>query len=461
MKPDPHAEIQTTPYVIGRRDFMGRTGAVALAAAGVGALGFPASRADAATPRRGGRVKIAMDSTRPDETLDPMRSNSRQSHVRQFALYNPLVRISKDLKPTPELAVSWDSSRDATQWVIRLRKGVTFHNGKTMTSADVVHSLRRHTGPKTESQARPYMASVSEIRADDPYTVRVILSAPNVDFPMYLGLQYMMIVPDGFEGPQFENAVGTGPFKLKEFKPGIRGVFARNENYWKEGLPYVDEVELFAISNISSRTNALLAGEVDIIGVVDPKTVDLLQRAPNIEIVSAKSNANILLASMIDRGPGENPDFRLAIKFALDRERILKNIYKGYGQIGNDHPIEPSSPFYCSDIPAHGYDPERARFHIRKAGLENQEIQLYAAETPGPGRSNLLCCSSKRPRPLASTSRSSRCHPIPSGAIRGSSSRSSCPAGLPRRLRTYRSRTRSRRATGGTKRTGPTTDFKA
>jgi peptide/nickel transport system substrate-binding protein len=162
-------------------------------------------------------------------------------------------------------------------------------------------------------------------------------------------------------------------------------VFVRNVNYWKEGLPYVDEVELFAIPNISSRTNALIAAEIDIMGVVDPKTVALLQKVPGIDIVSAKSNAHVVISGMCDQGPTADADVRLALKFAADRQRAQQNIYKGYSQIGNDHPIAPGEPFYCSDIPPRPYDPERARFHIKKAGLENQEIALYTAETPGPG----------------------------------------------------------------------------
>jgi peptide/nickel transport system substrate-binding protein len=386
MKDEKRSIVETLHRSVSRRDFMAQSGAVALGAAGIGLLSVPSPQAIAAArARRGGRAKVCMDTSRPDEFLDPMRSNSRQAHVRQYVLYNPLVRISAERKPTPELATSWTSTADARQWVLKLRKGVTFHNGKTMTSTDVVYSLRRHTGPTTESQAKPYMASVAEVRAEDESTVRVILSAPNADFPLSLGLPPMMIVPDGFERADLEKGIGTGPFKLKEFKPGVRGVFVRNENYWKEGLPYVDEIELFAIPNISSRTNALLAGEIDIMGVVDPKTVSLLQKAADIDIVSAKSNAHTVISGMVDQGPTADANVRLALKYAADRQRAQQSIYKGYSQIGNDHPIAPGDAFYCNDIPARIYDPERARFYIRKAGLENQEIALYTAETPGPG----------------------------------------------------------------------------
>jgi len=378
--------LDMIPRGMSRRDFMMQSGAMALGAASMGLLTVPSLPAIAATqPRRGGRAMVCMDTARPDEYLDPMRSNTRQAHVRQFVLYNALVRISPELKPTPELATSWTSTPDARQWVFKLRKGVTFHNGKTLTSADVVYSLRRHTGPKSESQGASFMAAVTEVRAEDESTVRVTLSGPNAEFPLILGLYMMMIVPDGFGAADLEKGIGTGPFKLKEFKPGIRGVFVRNENYWKAGLPYVDEIELFAIPNISSRTNALLAGEIDIMGVVDPKTVALLEKAPDIDIVSAKSNAHTVISGMVDRGPTADPNVRLALKYAADRQRAQQSIFKGHSQIGNDHPIAPFDSYYCSDIPAHVYDPERARFYIRKAGLENQEIALYTAETPGPG----------------------------------------------------------------------------
>src|SRR6185369_5388586 len=157
----------------------------------------------------------------------------------------------------------------------------------------------------------------------------------NVEFPLVLGVYMMMIVPEGFERAELEMGIGTGPFKLKEFKPGVRGVFVRNSNYWKEGLPYLDEVELFAISNISSRTNALLAGEIDIMGVVDPKTVALLEKAPDIDIVSAKSNAHTVISGMIDQGATADANVRLALKYAVDRQRAQQSIFKSYSQIGN------------------------------------------------------------------------------------------------------------------------------
>jgi peptide/nickel transport system substrate-binding protein len=369
---------------LSRRQFVSRFGALTL-----GAMGLVDARAAGTAagmrPRRGGRARVCMDTSRPDEYLDPMRSNTRQAHVRQFILYNPLVAISSDFKPLPELAESWSSTPDARQWMFTLRKGVTFHNGKGLTSADVVYSLRRHIGPRSESQAKALMKAVTDVQANDASTVRVTLSEPNVEFPLILGIYSTMIVPDGFDKAELEKGIGTGPFKLKEFKPGIRGVFVRNENYWKEGLPYVDEVELFAISNISARTSALLAGEIDVMGVLDPKTVALLEKAPGIDIVAAKSNAHTVLSGMIDQGATGDPNVRLALKFAADRNRAQQNIYKGHSQIGNDHPIPPNDPYYCHDLPLRSYDPERARFHIKKAGMENQEIPLYTAETPGPG----------------------------------------------------------------------------
>jgi peptide/nickel transport system substrate-binding protein len=169
---------------LSRRQFISWSSALTLGAMGL--VDVPA--ADAAAdmqPRRGGRARVCMDTSRPDEYLDPMRSNTRQAHVRQFILYNSLVTISSDFKPVPELAASWSSTPDARQWMFTLRKGVTFHNGKALTSADVVYSLRRHIGPKSESQAKALMKAVTDVQAEDTSTVRVTLSEPMWSFPLF------------------------------------------------------------------------------------------------------------------------------------------------------------------------------------------------------------------------------------------------------------------------------------
>ena len=370
---------------ISRREFVGRLSAVGVTAAVAGSVLGTAEKARAATPKKGGSARIAMANITQGENLDPLASNSNTAHMRAMTGWNPLVKLSPKFEPMPELATSWESTPDAKQWIFKIRQGVQFHNGKTMTAKDVAHSLRRHTGQKTESQAKALFKSVAEVKVDDASTVRVVLSSPNADFPIYLGLQNVGMVPEELQAAAAGKGVGTGAFRLKEFKPGISSTWVRNENYWKEGLPYLDEVEIFPIIDRTARTNAIISGEIDVMSNADPRTVDLLRRTPGVEVASTKAGAHTLISCQTELSPADNGELRLALKYAMDREKTLRNVYKGLGQLGNDHNVHPGDPFYCKELAQRTYDPDKARFHIKKAGLENTEIPLFTSETPGPG----------------------------------------------------------------------------
>src|SRR5262249_12146075 len=145
-------------------------------------------------------------------------------------------------------------------WNFKLRSDVVFHNGKTMDSDDVVYSLNLHR-PPNQSVATYLFSSVRDIKTDSKLNIRIEMNQVNPDMPIYLGYLDPIIVPNGFN--DFQNLIGTGPFKLKSFQPGVRMLTERNKNYFKSGLPYLDEVETLAIPNAQARLNALLAGDVE------------------------------------------------------------------------------------------------------------------------------------------------------------------------------------------------------
>lgn len=370
---------------ISRREFMGRVSAAGVTAAVATSVLGAAETARAATPKKGGSARFAMNGIQTGENLDPLASGSATAHMRAMTGWNPLVKIAADFSPQPELATSWESTPDAKQWVFKIRQGVEFHNGKTMTAKDVAHSLRRHTGQKTESQAKALFKSVTEVVAEDASTVRVTLSSANVDFPIYLGLQNIGVVPEELGAGSGGAGIGTGPFSVKEFKPGISSTWVRNENYWKDGFPFLDEVEIFPIVDVSARTNAILSGDIDVMSNADPKTVELLRRTPGVEIIATKAGPHTHISCQTELSPADNAELRLALKYALDREKTLRSVYKGLGQIGNDFNVHPQDPFYCKDLAQRTYDPDKAKFHIKKAGLENTEIPIFTSEQPGPG----------------------------------------------------------------------------
>ncbi|MGA8261353.1 MAG: ABC transporter substrate-binding protein [Arenicellales bacterium] len=353
---------------------------IGISVAGTIVAGTPV--VEAATPRHGGHVRAAGGTQGPDDTLDPAKFKSSIDYCRGEQFYNGLTRINGKLEAEGELAESWEPDPSAQEWTFRLRKGVEFHNGKSLEAADVIYSIRRILDGSVASGARVLVKQIKEIKADDKNTVRFKLADPNADFPIVLGLHNLKILPDGWT--DFSTAMGTGPFTVKEFKPGVRSVGVRFTNYWDDDKPYLDEIEWFAISDPVARINALLAGDVQLLGGVDAEAAPMVERAPGVRLVTTPSGQFVEMVMMCDRPPGENDDFRTAIKYLMQREDVVKRLFHGHARIGNDTPIAPSDPFYCDDIPIRPFDPDKARFHLKKAGMEGANVQVFSA--PGAGR---------------------------------------------------------------------------
>src|SRR5262249_48886301 len=151
--------------------------------------------------------------------------------------------------------------------------GVEFHNGKTLTAADVVASINHHRGKDSRSSARSYITSVDDVVADTPDTVTFRLNTPNADLPFILSDMRLPIMPTDASGQPDLSGIGTGPYKLESFEPGVRVSTKRNANYWKSGRAHFDAVEIIAINDTTARTSALRSGSVDMMNKCDPKTV--------------------------------------------------------------------------------------------------------------------------------------------------------------------------------------------
>ncbi len=366
---------------ISRRRFMGT-----LAAAGASATvidGLLAKRAHAQTPKTGGRLVVGIEAAQAQDTLDPLAYYSTANFLMAFSLNENLVTRDANLQPAPWLATSWEANEDASSWVFNLRQGVTFHDGAPMEAEDVIYSMQRHYREGSEAPSKSYMSQIKDIEKLDTHQVRFNLQAPNADFPMVLSDTRVHVTKRDLE--DFTGTPpGTGPFKVVEFTPGSRYVFAANENYWGEG-PYVDELEFIGIPDNTARINALIAGDINVLLQLDQKATRLIENSGVGYVVDAPSGAFINLALMLDRAPTSDPDFRMAMKYAIDRPGIVDNIFKGLGTIGNDHPIAPIDPYYNANIPQREYDPDKANFHIKKAGLENTPIDFYGSDVAGTG----------------------------------------------------------------------------
>ena len=176
----------------------------------------------------------------------------------------------------------------------------------------------------------------------------------------------------------YESLIPGGGFILNEYQVGIYMLAERNPNFWGES--YLDAIELHTNVDATARMNAMMAGEYDIGTSVDRKLIELVDRAPGVEVVASASGQHTNLSIMCDRDPTSNNDLRLALKYSIPREQVIQNAFKGYGMIGNDHQVPPTDPFYCDDIPQRAFDPDKARHHLKKSGMEGASIILYTSE---------------------------------------------------------------------------------
>jgi len=254
---------------------------------------------------------------------------------------------------------------------------VSFHDGKPLTPADVVFSILRHKDPATASKAKVLADQIESVKASGTHEVTITLNAPNADLPVILGTFHFLIVKAGTT--DFNAGIGTGPFKVKEFRPGVRSIAVRNEAYWKPGRPYLDEIELVGIGDDGARVNALLSGDLDLAGSINPRAVKRVREAPGFAVFVTQSGQYTNLIMRRDKGPGANPDFVLAMKHLFDRERMRKSVALGYATLGNDQPIDPTHRFYFDGLPQRSLDLDKARFHLRRAGLRSNRLPLVVS----------------------------------------------------------------------------------
>ena len=359
-----------------RRDMLAMLMAGGMHATLAGGVAAMATTAHAQTPRKGGRITVATNASGVNDTLDPAKQSNQTDYCRGFMFYNGLTVLDGSLTPRPQLAEEF-TTQDAKTWVFKLRKDVTFHDGKPLTPADVVFSIMRHKDAATASRAKVLADQIESVTASGPNEVTFRLSSPNADLPVILGTYHFHIVKAGTT--DFNAGIGTGPYKVKEFKPGVRSIAVRNENYWKPNRPYLDEIELVGITDESARVNALLAGQLDLVQAVSPRSIDRVTATGKHAVYETKSVSYTNLIMRRDSSPGSNPDFVLAMKYLFNREQLLKSIQLGRGVVANDQPIATSNRFYLKGLPQRPYDPEKAKWHLQKANLGSAAIPVVAS----------------------------------------------------------------------------------
>ncbi len=294
-----------------------------------------------------------------------------------------LVGMNEDSMLAPELAESWEAQPGAKLWKFNLRKGVEFHNGQNMTAEDVIFSINHHRKEDSKSILKSLTKQIVDIKADGKHAVIFTLEAGNADFPYALSDQHASIFPAGTS--DFSKGVGTGPYILQEWDPGVRALTKRNPNYFKTDCAYFDEVEVLAINDVNARTSALRGGQVDIINRCDRKTFKRLEKVKGIQSIIQNGMRHYTFCMRTDMAPFNDNNVRMAMKYAIDRENIVNTVLKGYGEVGNDHPISKLNKYYNKSLPQRKYDPEKARFYLKKAGMDTFSPTIHPANVAFEG----------------------------------------------------------------------------
>lgn len=329
-------------------------------------------------PRKGGRLRVGMIGGGNTETLNFNLANGEIDTARGFNLFEGLTDFDADGKTYNRLAEEMTPNADATVWTVKLRDDVLFHDGKKLSADDVLFSLRYMLDPKNKAQGGGALGDLDgkNMRKRDALTLELPLNRPNAFLPDVLGDRTVKIFADGSD---FENPNGTGPFKFESWKRGERSLFVRHDDY-RDGLPYLDELELISINDPNSRVSALQSGQIDALSQLDLTLVDAVSADPKVALLEKTGGNHSALYVQCDADPFTDNDIRQALRYAIDRQQIVDNALRGKGRIGNDLPCW-FDQYYANDIPQREYDPEKAKALLAKAGAEGLKVTLHTSDT--------------------------------------------------------------------------------
>ncbi|MEM8853794.1 MAG: ABC transporter substrate-binding protein, partial [Pseudomonadota bacterium] len=382
---------------LNRREFLQSAAAAGVSTAFATSLWPTIAKAQAG--QRGGSLKLGADGGTSTDTLNPLTllGADHPQNV-AFAVYDTLMEIDHEGTPQPSLAESVEGSPDGT-WAIRLRKGVEFHDGKPCTASDVVWSLQQHKREDNKNaEGAQIVGNMAEIKADGPDLVVIKQSEVNFDLPAHLSSFGLLI---GKEGNEDWNAgVGTGPYTMGAYEPGVRFTGERFGNFYRDDQGYFDSVEILNVADAAARASGLLSGSLDAIGSPDISTATRLARVRGYELVSVAGTQHYTTDMRTDTGPLTDPNVRNAVKWAFKRQEIVDNVLGGFATIGNDIPLSPAQKFYNNQLPQREYDPDQVAYYLREAGLTSVDLTFHTSDGAFSGAVDLGALMAESMRPL-------------------------------------------------------------
>ncbi len=330
-----------------------------------------------AEPTRGGVLRFLVE--HEPTTLVTIAHTAGPSTRVSPKVTEGLVTYHFDFKPQPALATDWSVSPDGLLYTFKLRPGVTWHDGKPFTAADVAYSIKllRDHHPR----GRGTFAFVTEVETPDPLTAIIRLSKPAPYLLAALDASESPIVPkhvyEGTDPLTNKNAsapIGTGPFVFKEWVKGSHVILERNPNYWDSGKPYLDRIVVRFIADLSARSAAFETGELDLGGGPPVARSDLarLQALPHLGSDTRGYEYNGAMTQLyfnFDNPILKDKRVRLAIGHAMDLNRLLNVVYFGYGKVAPTAISPYLTNFSDPSIKPYGFDLGKANKLLDEAGF--------------------------------------------------------------------------------------------
>ncbi|MFW5787623.1 MAG: ABC transporter substrate-binding protein [Halanaerobiales bacterium] len=333
---------------------------------------------------KGGELEIGLDADPP--MLDPHLSTAMVDRQVFQSLYDTLIEIDENMELVPGLAEDWTIEEDGTRYVFELREDVVFHDGSKFDAEAVEYNFERMLDSDFASPRSSDLSLVKDFEVLDEYKIAVTLKEPFAPFLATLADRAgMMVSPESAEeeGEDFANQpVGTGPFKFVERKVQEEIILEKNEDYWKEGTPYLDRVVFRPFPDDNVRVLNLTDGDLDIIDTVPPKDMEKLETETTIKL----SNKNGLGFQGIwvnkEKKPLDNDKLARALSLSIDRKALVDTVFKDAAVPGNS-PFPPGTTMHDKDQKVPEVDPVAAEKLLKEAGKsDGYKLKLMVESNP-------------------------------------------------------------------------------
>ena len=358
-------------------------GANNLASSGSGsatqATGVGANVGASASVKAGGTIKVAC--TAPSGPLDSVKMVDLASYNMIAQSYEFLTYTSSNLDLQPGLAESWTPNGDASEWTFKIRQGVMWHDGKPLTTDDVVSTMERLI--KAGNSALKGVIETGSVSAPDATSVRFKLNNSNANFPYLVstGNAQAAIIPKAQpDGTTLDKALnGTGAWKMTKYDAKVGATFVRNESWWGGKTP-LDSVEWVFFGDLQPQVVAMQSGTVDAIVQFNVAGGEGLLGSSSLKIIALKSSAHSQVWMRTDKGLFKDPQVRQALALTLDRPAIVQSLFKGKADVGADTVIAPVFPYSDSTLPARTKDIAKAKSLLSAAGVSDLKATLHVVK---------------------------------------------------------------------------------